>query len=150
MLFRCPECGHPQWGNTVHLEACLGCGAHFDPAYIRDIDSAEQRERMHFRSLEFEAIGTALEEREHSHLLRREAWLRPGGVRTDGLLEVDGRIVDPSPPQPPPLPLSAKAQARQDIRNWILNAAQTVGMGIFAIVAIPLLGGLWLGVFSLG
>ena len=105
---------------------------------------------MHLRRLESEAIGTALEEREHSHLLRREAWLRPGGVRTDGLLEVDGRIVDPSPPHPPPLPLRAKAQARQDIRNWILNAAQTVGMGIFAIVAIPLLGGLWLGVFSLG
>ena len=156
LQFRCTECGHPRWENTVHIEACLGCGAHFDPAYIRDIDSAEQRERVHLRRLELEAIDAAMEERdqerEHSHLLRREAWLRAGGVRTDGLLEVDGRIVDPSPPQPPPLPLSAKAQARQDIRNWILNAAQTVGMGILAIVAIPVLAGMWLGfaIFEVG
>jgi hypothetical protein len=86
--------------------------------------------------LEFKAIDAAIEERELSHLLRREAWLCAGG-----LLEVDGRIVDPSLPPP----LSAKAQARQDIQNFLLNATQTIGMGIFAIVAIPLVVGLWLG-----
>ena len=96
--------------------------------------------------LEFKAIDAAIEERELSHLLRREAWLCAGGVRTDGLLEVDGRIVDPSLPPP----LSDKAQARQDIQNFLLTATQTIGMGIFAIVAIPLVVGLWLGFLIFG
>ena len=143
LLLRCQECGHPRWGNTVHLDACLGCGTHFDPAYVLDVGYAEQRERKRLLRSEFEAIDAAIEESELSHRLRREGWLRAGGVRTDGLLEVDGRIVDPSLPPP----LSDKAQARQDIRSFLLNATQTVGMGILAIVTIPLVLGLWLGFF---
>ena len=151
LLRRCQECGHPRWLSTMHLEACVGCGGLFDPAYVLDKAQYAKQTISRLRRSEGESQRT-VEEMELSHRFRREAWLRAGGVRSDGLLEVDGRIVDPSPPQPPLLPLSAKAQARQNIRNWILNVAQTAGMGILAIVAIPVIAGMWLGfaIFEVG